>query len=465
MKPEVAFLVFEPLRERRKDDSFVGNGNIGALIVEQVIQKAGISVGRCSPETAKEYKLVLVSFTSTYDVLSFYKQVALLPDWQRRKRTFVVLGGGFGMQNPTAIRNYLDYAAFGRVEDWIAPVVETILGGGVPSHESLMQLPDMGQVVIHQAENLYAGKFAKGTPYGEDYQETFTGCPLKCKFCHYTWARKYQDNRETRGSYVQESLTGGGTPELTWDQLFTYGKKAGRVRVAIDGFSERIRFTYGKRITDDDITGGIEAIGQYGGNTVLLVYNICNMPGEVEADRRKLYAALERSNPKDRVVLVLQSTPFRPSLATPMQWEPVTLLPDWSKQRTKAIVDRANFRAVHSFTLETPFSHLTTVIIERATQETDKLFHALAFSPTFNGLRHDKSLKVVQANFDISPYIRVYDPDEQHPAWFLRSYTNNDVIKRITKKMREDMLNADAENYHPVGKSIVQARISNTPKA
>jgi hypothetical protein len=264
-KPDVAFLVFAPLKQRREDNSFDGNDNIGAKVIEDVLTRRGIAVTHCSPESAHKYRLVLVSFTSTYDVFAFYKAVALLPSWQPGKRVFKVLAGGFGMQNPTTIRHYVDYAAFGRAEEWVAPVVDAILGGGEPTaHESLMHLPDLHPVKIAQPSQLYPFEVA-------GWQETFTGCPLKCKFCHYTYARKHQGGDDAYGQYVQTSLTGGGTPELTWDQLFTWGRKLGRVRVAIDGFSERLRYIYGKRIGGDDIAAGLEAIGERVHNVVVPV--------------------------------------------------------------------------------------------------------------------------------------------------------------------------------------------------
>src|SRR3990167_4353774 len=139
-KVRIAFLVYAPLKQRRTDNSFEGNDNIGAKIIEDVLKRAGFVVGRCSPETAHEWELVLVSFTSTYDVLSFYHQVALRPDWQSGKRQFKVLAGGFGMQNPIPIRRYVDYAAFGRAHEWIVGIVDTILGGGIPAHPSVMCL-------------------------------------------------------------------------------------------------------------------------------------------------------------------------------------------------------------------------------------------------------------------------------------------------------------------------------------
>lgn len=451
MKPKVAFLVYAPLKQRRENNSFEGNGNAGALVIENVLKTNGIEVGRCTPEMAHKQDLVLVSFTSNYDAVAFYEAVANRPNWQRNKRTFKVIAGGFGMQNPTLVRDYIDYAAFGRAENWIYGVVDTILGGSVPNHPSLMNLPDLHPVVISQTDELYLGS---------GFNETFTGCPYKCMFCHYTWARKYQDNREeNKGSYVQESLTNGGTPELTWDQLFTYGKKAGRVRVAIDGFSERLRYIYGKRILNSDIVDGINSIGQYDGNTVLLVYNICNMPTETERDVNELYRTLKNADPKGRVIFVLHSTPFRPSLATPMQWEEVNLWPEWVSRRADVIDDRSNFRAVHSFTLESSWSHLLSVIIERATPETSDIFHKIVFSPTFSSSKYRaaQKVKILQNHYDLSQYLKQYDLDEKLPGWFLSSYTSLDKLKNAARILRE---RANDVGYKPRGASLVQVRLN-----
>lgn len=448
---KVAFLVYAPLKQRRADNSFKGNGNTGALVIENVLKKKDFNVGRCTPESAHKWEIVLVSFTSNYDVISFYQAVALRPDWQRGKRKFKVIGGGFGIQNPILIRDYLDFAVFGRAEHWIYDVVDKILGGSIPNHPSLMNLPDIHQVVISQSDTLYGDV---------DFNETFTGCPLKCMFCHYTWARRYQDRREgNKGSYVQESLTNGNTPELTWDQLFTYGKKAGRIRVAIDGFSERLRYVYGKRILNGDIEQGINAIGQYEGNTVLLVYNICNMPTETEIDINELYTTLKKSDPKGRVIFVLHSTPFRPSLATPMQWEPVNLWPEWVDKRATIIDDRPNFRAVHSYTLESAWSHLLSVIIERATPETREMFHKIVFSPTLAGTKYRSAqkVKILQRHYDLSQYLKEYNLDEELPGWFLSSYTPTDKLKNAARILRQRARDGD---FKPRGRSLVQIRIN-----
>jgi hypothetical protein len=427
----VAFLVYAPLRQRRADDSFDGNDNVGAKVIIDVLRRAGIDVEFCSIHTAHHYPLVLVSFTSTYDLIAYYRAVARHPHWQPDTRSHRIMAGGFGMQNPTAVRYYVDYAVFGRAEDFIVDLVTQILDGDTPHHPSCMALPELAPVTIAQATQLY--------PYEVDgWREVFTGCPLKCKFCHYTYARAHQGSDAAyERSYVNTTLTGGTTPEVTWEQLLIWPDKAGRVRVAIDGSSQRLRYLYGKRISNEDIVAGIERMGSYGGTTTLLVYNIGNFPGETDEDRQELYDVLARAEPRHRVIVVLQTTPFRPSLATPMQWEPVSLEPDWSRWRGQVLIERPNFRAVHSYTLETPWSHLQTVLVERATPASDQAFEAIAFAPNLQRGQASERLRRFAHHFPLERYLRQYDPaDEDHPGQYLHGVVPPLLLDRMARKLR-----------------------------
>lgn len=429
-KIDAAFLVYKPLKQRRKDNSFDGNDNIGAKVIYDVLTRAGYKIGFCAPETARKYPLVLVSFTSSYDYYAYYKSVALRPDWQPKQRPFKILAGGFGMQNPTVIRHYLDAAAFGRAESFVGQVVADMLDGKTPSHPSVMaSFPDITPVVYSQAETLY--------PYQVgDWQEEFTGCPHKCKFCHYTFAREYKAINQDR-NYVQGTLTSGSSPELTWDQVITYPKKAGRIRTAWDGFSERLRFILGKRISNSDIVSGLENVGSYAGTSVLDVYNISNFPTESPYDVGELYDLLNTIEPKNRVVLVLFSTPFRPSILTPMQWEPVDLQSKVIK--LERVVDKKNFMVTHPFWTESKLSHLMNVIVDRAKLSDSKLFHTLCFSPTLRKLSGDAAVAAIKRNFDITHILKQYDFDEPHPADFLTGVVKRPVLEKIAKKMRAEL--------------------------
>jgi len=428
---KIAFLVYEPLKKKRANDSFDGNDNIGALVVKDILERAGHAVGFCAPETAKECRVVLVSLTSTYDVYSFYRHVAKRPEWQPGKRTFKVVLGGFGLQNPYTIRNFADYALFGRADDIVIDLVAAALDGKPFYHASVMNLPEITPVEIAQTKALYPHPVSFS---GKVFEESFVGCPNKCKFCHYTWARRSTGHS---GEYVNMTLTGLSSPEMTWKQMMLSDGKLGRTRSAIDGFSERLRYNFGKKISNADIVAGIERLGAYEGNTVCIVYNIGSMPTETDADRAELYRVMGSANPENRVIIVLHSTPFRPSLATPMQWEAVTLAPNWNKLGGKAFFDSDKLRCVHSTGNEAPYSHLISVVAERATEKTDKLFHAICFHPKLQSGTSARRVEMVTRNFDVEQYTRRYEIGEEgFPAWFLTGYVKNKGIAAIARAMR-----------------------------
>lgn len=458
MKPEIAFLVYEPLKQRHTNNSFDGNTNIGAYVVKDLLERVGHAVSFCTASTARQYRLVLVSFTSTFDVFSFYRHVALHPDWQAKARTFVALGGGFGMQNPTSIRMFLDYAAFGRIEGFLVPLVEALLEGRPYTHESVMHLPGLNPVRLAQAPTLYPHAIKTGTIH---FQEEFTGCPLKCKFCHYTFARKHQvAEGQDEHAYVQTTLNKSGN-EVTWEQVQTTAHKLrGVVSCAWDGASERLRFIYGKRISAQDIIQGIEHAGCFATKTgtILNVYNIGNFPGETKADWHELQQTLSTVRNRFLVTLMLRTTPFQPSLCTPMQWESVQLFPSLHVRAGYATIVRTpTFLAFHGSN-EGPFSHLCRIVAERATPATDMLFHALCFAPQLQHGSSTEKLARVQAHFDLSPYLRAYALDEPHPGWFLSGWASTDQLRTIAQKMRVQMQRTiDDPGWLPGGATLYDA--------
>lgn len=435
---DVAFLVFLPEKTRRKNNSFDGNGNIGAQVISDVLERNDITVDYCSAATAHKYKIILVSLTSTYDCIAFYKAVVFRPEWQYGKRKFTVICGGFGMQNPTVNRKYIDCAVFGRGEDIIYPMVSAILGGANHyEHESVMNMPDIYPVKIRQADRLYDSKI---------FKEGFIGCGNKCKFCHYTWVRKRLakadcgKNGKIGKTYVQGTLTKNNNPEILFRDIPKITKKYGRIRTAIDGFSENMRRVYGKKITDKEIIDNLEYLGEFDGTTVIIIYNIGNMPGESQDDRDRLYNVLTNVNPKNRVIAIIHTTPFRASLATPLQYAEVNLKPQMSDLRFKTIADKPNFLSKHSMSNESSFSQLQTTIVERATEETDMLFHTMCFSSKIKQSNSAKKIRLLNSNFDLSQYLRRYDPSEEnHPGWFLKSYNSNQKLGEIFLKTEKNL--------------------------
>lgn len=437
MRSEVAFLAYYPEKKRQDNNSFEGNYNIGANVVMDVLRRKGIACDICTPDTARQYRVVLISLTSEYDCIALYKAVALLPSWQAG-RTFKVVAGGAGLQNPTVIRKYIDYGVFGRAENIIYPLMDCIMGGGQFVHPSVMNLPDISAVRLAQSDGLYPCDIDLGGGRGcRQWRESFIGCPNKCLFCHYTWARKRAGSGDT---YYQGDLTMKRSMECLWKDIPKITKKEGRIRTAIDGFSERLRMAYGKKITNQEIIDGINHLGGYDGITVILAYNISNMPHESQEDREELYSTVRQATPKNRVIVVFQSTPFRPSLLTPLQWAPVTLYPATSDLSAQVIHDTDNLRVMHSFSNESPWSQLETMIVNRATPDTDKLFHTLCYHPKLKKGTAREKVKLLSNNFDLSQYLREYNDGETHPAWFLSSYTDAGKLLNIYKRAEKSII-------------------------
>ena len=378
----------------------------------------GINVCFCDAVTAIDFDIVLVSITSSYDLIALLSEVRGLEWWQPQARRFKVFAGGAGLTNPVAIRQYVDYAVFGRCDDWIANAVDAVLCGGSPSHESIMHLPDIHRVVVAQAKKLYYRKIG-------DWGEDFIGCQHSCMFCLYRWSRKFIGSRK---SYINTSLCDGSSPEMMYKDLCSLPRKVGRIRCAIDGFSERLRFAYGKHITNDMIIDGIEHVGDFAGVSTMLVYNIANMPAEDESDRQEMYDVLARSNPKNRVIFILHSTPFRPSNLTPMQWHSVNTK-SLKDLRAKEIVSMPNLLAKHSFSLEGPWSHILCLLMERCKPQYDQ---AVMWAVSARGRNQEKSVIDFQARFkDVYlDLVREYTPFVgDHPADIIDSYTPRETIK------------------------------------
>jgi len=425
LKNKIAWLVYRPEKKRNKENTFDSNYNIGALVVNNELIKAGYEIGYVTPESANEADIILISFTSTYDLIAYYKAVSKYKHWKNRK--FKVIAGGFGLQNINSIKNYIDIAVFGRAEGQIIDIIN-----GNYDYDNVMVLPEIKPIKIRQVDSLYSDEICL-IKKNKVWKETFVGCPNRCKFCHYSWARK----KVGTVTYLSERLV--NKPQILWKDIKKINKYLSSLKAAMDGFSEKLRNFYGKKISNLEIIEGIEHIGSFTGTTMINVYNICNMPNETKDDFDEFKLVLDKCNPINKTIIVLQSSPFRPSPITPMQWEPVKLLPDWHKVSGTTFYSKNNLLAVHSLMNESCWSHLVTTIIERATEQSEKLINTICFSSKLNKYKAEQKVKMLEHHFDLSPYLREYDVEEKLPTWYLESYTPNEKIKKMAVKLKQNL--------------------------
>ena len=462
------WLIFGLLKkDRRGRDQWLKRQPIGLKVLREVLENAGAATGTCSAQVPHP-NVVLVSLTSEHDLISFYQTVRQLPHWQPGKRMFRVIAGGYGMQNPEPIRDYVDYAYFGRAEDEITELLNDACENRPSSSISVLHLAERDHklVKVRQARTMYDGLA---------YRETFTGCPLKCKFCHYTFARKhsgsdhaYSRSTGTAGSYTQATGHGNraanASIEVTWPQLlkWPHEKYYADLTCAIDGPSEKVRWLYGKRISDKEIIDGLTTYyreaSRYGlRGSLIKIYDIAGLPGETVEDREFLREIFSRVvTPKNfKALAMVHTTPFKPSAWTPMQWEGFCLDNFREKYQGRTIArwspvdatrdDGSNWAssAFYSRYIESLGTQIMFAAAMRCddSQEDRKAFDAVTLNPKFSALRSSLKLRAFRKNFPnvARKWLDQLEVGSPLPTQCAEPTVTHEKLASIAEKLRDDL--------------------------
>jgi radical SAM superfamily enzyme YgiQ (UPF0313 family) len=394
------------LKNKNRNDSI----SIGASVIIDELAQDGIAVDICDYETAFNYDIILVSMTSTEDIFDLYGNM-YRAGWQRR--TFAAIVGGFGCQNPWGLKDFLDYAFFGRLDGIAKPIIEFCYlnkNENYSPFEFLAPLKFPRSVKIRQASELYP----RPVRYGKNnsvWTEKFIGCPHRCKFCHYSW------NRQRIGGekYINDGLS-AGSPEIMFADICNRHEKFGRFTTALDGYSERLRYMFGKKISWQMVEDALDHVASFRGNTYIKLYNIHNLPSETQEDREEFFDFFrkyaENSMKPDGIVTVeVLNTAFRPSLNTPMQRLEARLYPPARYEDTRVAVGDG-FVVKMSVNNRDAYSHLQDLISIRYTDKHADLIHYISTDKAFARLNNAEKLQSVTARCDITDFLRRYEIDE-----------------------------------------------------
>lgn len=368
--------------------------SIGALVIKDELERKGYTVDVCDYSTAFNYTHVLVSMTATDDIFHIY---AGCKKYNWNKRTFKAFVGGFGCQNPIALADYIDYAFFGRADG----IIDELLNNPYRFDKYCFQIKKPHKVELKQVNECYPNGVRYGKNHGK-WKEKIIGCPFRCKFCHYSHNRKYVGN----GGYQNDQLS--SSPEVMLKDIVNITEKKGRLTCALDGYSERLRHKWGKPITWDMVEEALDHLASFKGNTYLKLYNITNFPTESETDRKEFYEFFNEyvkcSNKPDGLLTVdVFNTAFRPSLNTPMERMPAKLFPE-ARQEIAGIAKSNGFNIKFTHLTKGAWEHFKDLISIRYTD----IEHVDYVSKSKGNCLNEFINK-----FDITPYIREYNPDEE----------------------------------------------------
>lgn len=386
---------------------------IGALVIQRELQENGLAVDICTYDQAHNYDLVLVSMTSTWDIYEFYRSMKKA-NWQNRK--FRSMIGGFGCQNPFALRDFVDFAFFGRAEGIITEVCQTILDHQNVDYPFITQLKFPQITYARPVQKLYDYEIKYGKNHGI-WKEEFTGCPFSCKFCHYTFNRSNVRNGDP-SVYINDGIS-TGSKEIMLMDVIDYEDKLGRVTAGLDGYSERLRHLFGKPITWDLVEQAFDHMASFKGNSYMKIYNITNFPTETAADEEEFlefcreYTAA--TSKQDGVLGVeVFNTAFRPSINTPMERMPVSLFPE-ARRENLLIAQSTGIRIKYTHLIQGAWMHLADVIAIRYNVDRDfDIIDYIATDPKFNALSNKAKFDHFVNRYDITPFIRQYDWDEPY---------------------------------------------------
>lgn len=438
MEGKIAFLVYSPWRQaRRKNDSFDGLSNLGAYMLKDVLNRNRIDCDFCSVDSAHLYDVVLVSFTSHLDMLAFASIVIRHPHWQKGKRKFIVIGGGFGMQNPMSIKDYLDYGWFGRGEN---NIVEIVKNPREFEHESYMDVNNPKITKVAQSEKVYPFQFDyPNTAHGKEaYRETIQGCPNKCFYCHYSWVRKHHNT----GNHFNLSLY-VGSQELDMFNLEMYRPTCAQLTVGLDGYSERLRKIVNRHNTNEDIENfiiGVSEKTQIKGKSVFLrLYNIIGYETETPDDFYEFKDLIQRIQPriKKRILLTTHNTPLRPSTCTPMAYAAIQSTTHLRRDTGKPVIpETENLMWFNSRFDESDYARFEYMLIERFTEQYRELFTLLATTRKFNTQKTSDKWFFVNSKYNLTDLYREYDINEDLPTWFLEGYMPQGAIRKLRLQMK-----------------------------
>ncbi len=445
-KKKIAFLYFEPFKQSRykidyKDtNDFWSTKNFGSAVLRDVLLKSNIIADVCLPENAHYYDIVLVSLTSHFDVFAFVNATRKNKNWQNRK--FKVYAGGFGCQNINMLKEYIDYAFFGRAENEIVDMLEK---RGDYEHQSFLRLNKIENVYINQVNLPYSEDVKINFNHLETYKESRLGCPNKCFYCHYTFTRKNISN----GRFIYNEFD-GASDEIEWCKADLYNPLKPHIITAIDGYSQRLRYSMNRRISDNSLIDffiEVSAKTECSGLGIKL-YNIVGLEGEDESDYYSFIDLCTKLDGrlKKPLTITLQNTPFNPSPVTPMGYSPIKINDYSDYKKNNRIFEGVNIKVQHSLYMDSPYSHFSACLALRYTDKYNTLFNTISFDSKFKALNATDKYDYILNNYDINDIVREYDVTETLPTWYLNTYISNDRIKKLRLKQKEWLNNMGSTN-------------------
>lgn len=307
----------------------------GLEITKRILERHNITVMSLDYNTSKP---VLVSLYWPEQIYDFIK-------WRyagHMKHKQVIVGGNYPTTSPSAVIPFADWIFLGDSENWSGQIDSPFI---VKKNEAVKK---------SVAEYISSFVYEDVQTTRRSFVEISRGCKNRCLFCQYGWLKPYREvsfldiseairrastktirvfaaDRFQHTNYlrIRELLEKIGKCDSGSDLSLRfvlkkphYLKYTNKVRVGIEGTSERLRSLINKPYTDAEIIEFCRKVAD-AGIKCLDFYMIYGLPTENEEDVRQfqnLLIQIDSIMPKGYVIAIHWNA-FTPSAQTPFQWE------------------------------------------------------------------------------------------------------------------------------------------------
>ena len=435
---KIATLILEDYKKRgtRANTNFDSYEYFGLnVIIDSIKRKLGYDVGYCSIKKANDFDVLLVSLTSVIDVYNLVYTFSKHGIEAKEIEPKVIVGGQ-GVVNIKTYVEYGDYFVFGRGEDEVINIINSI------ENNEQYQSSSVFNRQKSSFDDNYRMCQTKIYPYEvNEMREGMLGCPNKCFYCQYSFSREYH-NQPNNKYQDTEYITG---EEQTFDDLEI---KDGRVYVsAIDGFTERLRETFNKNITDKQIVEKLKTAqtADVNSRVSLKLYNICGYPTEDKKSYDKFIEMIQSADMKKEgndVKLHILLTPFSAEPLTPAQYLPMDLKTNYRKYFQKKYVGqngyvwKGNNITIYIMKyINTNYALFQRALVNRGEENDQGIIEAIVNNRKFQRLSTDEKMHNLRKQVDVDRFSKQHKIGDSVPWDYIQSYIPRSKINKMAKKL------------------------------
>lgn len=414
--------------------------NAGMAVVCDILKRAGfVNIDYCGSATAHKFDMIMYSVTADCDWWNFVKERVT---WE--KGNYKVVVGGQGVLNPRPFLDLVDYFVLGRAENVQDKIAECILNGEECTNPHVVSSKSFSidnLYYLNQVDEIYPYDITLEN--GQVYHEDVIGCNHKCLFCGYTWHRKHVSQE----AFNYSGLWNGGVDRERAMIDMHNGIDIDLVKLrttAIDGLSERLRFSVNKKISRDMLREFIERLAKCEKPHQVKFYNIVGYPTETYNDWREFLEDIKIVDQKfgkqeKQTSILLHSTPFRAMPATPLACKPMSYINyrgliakilGEGKYKGNIFYQGNAIWAVESMATESLPTVIQSSIIWRGTENDISNIIKISCSKKFDAASAKIKQLTLEKYFDVEKLFGEFTP-ENLPTRNIRTYCS---VEKMWKK-------------------------------